>query len=115
MPGPVDVKIDEFNVYVPDVAVYRDPPPPKERHSRTPVLVVEISSPSTVERDRDVKAPRYLVAGVEEVWLVHPRDGSIEVHTRPGRGASHESDSTPVESRAVPGFRLDPREIAGRG
>src|SRR5262245_61474687 len=40
IPGPVDVKIDEFNVFVPDVAVYGEPPPPDEHDTRTPVLVV---------------------------------------------------------------------------
>jgi Uma2 family endonuclease len=114
-PGPVDVKIDELNVYAPDVAVYEERPPPKDRHSRTPLLVVEIASPSTIDRDRDVKAPRYLAAGVKEVWLVDPASGFVEVRDRVGRGPRIESGDTPVESKVVAGFRLDPKEIAGRG
>ncbi|HEX7980989.1 MAG TPA: Uma2 family endonuclease [Gemmatimonadaceae bacterium] len=49
-------------------------------------LAVEILSRSSRVYDREFKRDAYLALGVREVWLVDPRDRSIEVCTQPGEG-----------------------------
>lgn len=48
----------------------------------TPALVVEILSPSTRTRDREIKRQLYDRAGVREYWLVDPAAKTITVHRR---------------------------------
>ena len=109
VPSPADVVLDDHNVYQPDVVVVREIPPEEARDVGIPLLAVEVLSPSTRRRDREVKTRHLLEAGVEEVWLVDPREGTIEVH-RTG-GSREVRGATPVESEAVPGFRLTPTEL----
>jgi Uma2 family endonuclease len=48
-------------------------------------LAVEVLSPSTRVYDRDFKQRAYLDLGVEEVWLVDPEKGIVEVWNEEGR------------------------------
>jgi Uma2 family endonuclease len=73
-----------------------------------PLLVVEVLSPSTAQRDRVVKRRIYLDAGVEEVWIVDLDAEKIEVYAR--GGASEFSLDETARSAAVPGFALSPRD-----
>ncbi len=110
--APVDILIDALNAYQPDVVVFRDPIDDDTAPSDLPcpLLVVEVLSPSTAERDRAVKRLRYLEAGIEEVWLVDANTQSVDVYDQhrhrhvPRRGAGTRS----IESRALKGFELDP-------
>ncbi|MFV1957835.1 MAG: Uma2 family endonuclease [Planctomycetota bacterium] len=68
--SPIDVGLDDLNVLQPDLAVYAAPPPLDRHDLGVPSVVFEVLSPSTREFDRDVKAGKYLRAGVREVWLV---------------------------------------------
>jgi Uma2 family endonuclease len=106
--GPVDVPIDEFNVYQPDVAVYASPLPPEERGTRVPALVFEVLSPGTARRDRTFKRERYLDAGVTEVWILDREARTIEVFDGQGVRRAGEEESLP--SRALPGFALSPAQ-----
>lgn len=45
----------------------------------TPVLVVEVASPSTARIDRLLKFSRYAEGGIAQYWLVDPAGPSIEV------------------------------------
>ncbi len=53
----------------------------------TPALVIEILSPSTWKRDREVKRRLYERAGVREYWLVDPDLNAVTVHRRTADGA----------------------------
>ena len=48
----------------------------------TPALVVEILSPSTRKRDREIKRQLYDRAGVHEYWLVDPEQDVVTIHHR---------------------------------
>jgi Uma2 family endonuclease len=104
-----DTPIDEWNVFQPDLAVWREAPPPEGRGTVVPLLVVEILSPSTEARDGRVKAPGYLRAGVVEVWLVDPRRRRIEIHSRDGVTAAE--GGAEARSRALAGFALVPDRL----
>ncbi len=107
--APVDVPIDEHNVYQPDVVVFREPPPPDVGGTLVPLVVFEILSASTRTRDRRVKRPRYLEAGVAEVWIVDREERTVEVHSRCGVQRARGGDR--ATSSAVPGFSLVPDDL----
>jgi Uma2 family endonuclease len=107
--APQDVGIDEFNVFQPDVLVLREIPPLDVHDVGIPLLALEVLSPSTARRDRRRKLPRYLAAGVAEVWIVDPDAGTVEVHDAAGR-RSASGDET-IASRAVPGLEVVPAAL----
>ena len=116
--APVDIAIDEFNVYQPDVVVFRRALQDEESglDAGVPLLVVEVLSPSTHVRDREVKRTRLLDIGVEEVWLVDAINRTVEVYDRdryrdvPRRVVGED----PVVSNALAGFELTPRALFRR-
>ncbi len=89
-------------LYVPDLAGWRVSRVP-ELPDENPITVVpewccEVLSSTTARSDRLVKLPRYLVAGVEHVWLVDPTAQLVEVFVGrdgvPSRIAAAGADET---------------------
>lgn len=113
--APVDVAVDEWNVYQPDVVVFREPMDDEASglDAGVPLLVVEVLSPSTAERDRRVKRTRLLDVGVEEVWLVDRAGGTIEVYDlRRYRDLPRRAFGTgAIASDALAGFELAPATL----
>lgn len=70
--APFDWLVDEHNLFEPDVIVFRRADVGPLRLERTPVLVVEVLSPSTRGRDLTVKRAAYARAGVAAYWVVDP-------------------------------------------
>ncbi len=107
--GPVDVVIDEVNVYQPDLVVLARPTDPAQSSVGIPLIAIEVLSPSSRKRDREVKRHRLLAAGVREVWLVDPQVRAIERWNVDGmREATGRSS---LSSDAVEGFSLTPDEL----
>ena len=104
--SPADVAIDEHNVFQPDVLVLRERPAEDAQYVGTPLVAIEILSPSTASRDRTVKKTRLLGLGVAEVWIVDPASQTIEIHTSEGVCAYRGADE--AASGAVEGFALTP-------
>lgn len=70
---PIDVLLDERNVYAPDVLWYapgRTLPDATTRPHPVPDLAVEVRSPSTWHYDIGAKKFNYERAGAQELWLV---------------------------------------------
>lgn len=82
--GLTDVYLDQFNVLQPDV-FWMSGPDSKCRRNQdghlhgAPDLVVEVVSEESGLRDRREKFRLYEKHGVQEYWLVDPRDRYIEV------------------------------------
>ena len=68
----------------PDVLVYPSvfSPAAQWREIRGWWLAVEVLSPSSRLYDREVKRGAYLALGVDEYWIVDPRDCSVEAWSR---------------------------------
>jgi len=109
--SPIDVFLDDENVFQPDVLVTPAPLTRDADDVGIPCLVIEVLSPSTRHRDRREKLGTYLEAGVAEVWIVDPDDPSIEIHTIGGEAAFRGRDA--AESQVVPGFRVTAEELFG--
>ena len=115
------MRVDDANGYEPDVLFVR-----QDRLGilgakdvQAPVdLAVEIVSPTSGRRDRETKFEGYERTGVPEYWLIDPERREAVFYRldgepyRPGGAyrAVPLADGA-FESRAVPGFRLDPQAL----
>jgi Uma2 family endonuclease len=84
---PVDVDIDEYNVFAPDISWIARLRSARERLQGLPGICVEIRSPSTWRYDLGPKRDRYRDAGLPELWLVDTTAESVIVHRRSKPGA----------------------------
>lgn len=79
--APVEVYLDEYNIYEPDV-VYLAPNSrcvvEEKRLMGAPDLVVEVLSPGTAKHDRETKFNAYQRHGVREYWIVDPANRYLE-------------------------------------
>lgn len=87
--APVDLYLDEENVYQPDIMVVLKGSKAKITRKGVygpPDVVVEILSPSTAYYDLRVKKKVYERAGVREYWIVDPMERSLEIYTNSEEG-----------------------------
>ena len=75
--APMDVVLSDHDVFQPDILFISN----NRLHiigdrniQGAPDLVIEILSPSTETRDRDIKLEQYLRFGVREYWLIDPQE-----------------------------------------
>ena len=75
-------KDPDDQIFVPDLAGWKKekmPTLPKEAYiTIVPNWVCEILSPSSARLDRVKKVPKYASFGVEYLWLINPRDKTLE-------------------------------------
>ncbi len=105
--SPVDLHLDDENIYQPDLLILQTEMGinPRQREVEMPVLVVEVLSPSTAAYDLGVKSRRYLEWGVHEVWLVDPDARTVEIRG-PG-GITRSGPDGVARSAAVDGLEVD--------
>ena len=110
---PLDIKLDEFNVYGPDVLWYAQGHAPELMAPRPyppPDLVVEVRSPSTWRHDIGPKKSGYGAAGVRELWFVDFTSVLVFRRSAPKRPDFDVTlELTPQEtltSPLLPGFEL---------
>jgi len=87
--APFDIRLPEFegqkdeeikNVVQPDIVVICDESKLDNKGCKgVPDLVVEVLSPSTVQKDIKEKLQLYEQKGVKEYWVIHPRDKTLMV------------------------------------
>jgi len=75
-----------------------------------PDLAVEIVSPSQKEPQMLAKANEYFHYGTQVVWLVYPRQKTIEVHT-PGKAIKYGLGDTIPGGDLLPGFSLSVSQV----
>jgi len=117
---PLDVRLDERNVFAPDLLVYsegqgprREDPPP----SPLPDLAVEVRSPSTWRYDIGAKKAAYERHGLPELWLVDTAADAVLAFRRSST-TRRSFDVTlelgladPLSSPLLPGFGLSLDEL----
>ena len=104
---------------LPDIALLRRPgdlggawlPGPQDV-----LLVIEVADTS-LERDRDVKIPRYAAAGIPEAWLVDLAGDAVTVYREPGPDGYGEivtvSRGETLRPLSLPGLAVGVDEILG--
>jgi Uma2 family endonuclease len=110
---PIDVIIDDLNVFAPDVWWMADPArlDPDEYFRGVPDLAVEVRSPSTWHYDTGVKKDRYEQYGLPELWLVDTTARAAIVHRRSSPAASRfdvevKVTDEPLTTPLMPGLEL---------
>ena len=78
-----------------------------------PDLAVEVVSPGDTYAEVEDKVARYLEAGTRLVWIVRPRQKSVEVHRADGTSALLGQTETLDGESVVPGFLLPVARIFG--
>lgn len=82
---PTDVRMDDYNVYGPDVLWFRQERIPTDLYlypEHVPDLCVEIRSPGTWHYDVGAKKRVYEDGGLPELWLVDDTSDSVLVYRR---------------------------------
>ncbi len=120
---PVDVHLDDWNVFAPDVWwVLEDARPARDakRIVGPPALGVEVRSPSTWRYDVGAKKRTYERLGLAELWLVDTESDTVLVYRRSSPDSPEfdvalelgggESLTTPL----IPGFEIDLADLFDR-
>jgi len=117
---PRDVKLDEHNVFQPDVLWYahgRVPDPHSPPPYAVPDIAVEVRSPSTWRYNLGAKRDRYERDGLPELWLVDTVAQTVRVLRRSSPGAAafdvtlELTDGDQLTSPLLPGFSLAVAEV----
>lgn len=80
--APCDVVLSEIDVVQPDLLLIRHDSAARITETNIqgpPDLIIEILSPGTATRDRDLKRKRYEHFSVQEYWLVDPDQNPLEL------------------------------------
>jgi Uma2 family endonuclease len=76
---PYDYRLPDGSELVPDITVARTEDLGEKRLTRTPLLVVEVISPSSRWMDPLVKRAKYEAAGVPAYWIADPAGPRLTV------------------------------------
>jgi Uma2 family endonuclease len=83
--APIDIKVDDYNVFGPDLLWYAADAAPSIHDVRpypVPRLAVEVRSPSTWRYDIGPKKSAYERAGLRELWLVDTAASEVLIFRR---------------------------------
>ena len=114
--APFDVVLSDENVVQPDILYVSN----ENREiiteanvSGPPDLVVEVLSPSTADRDKELKLRLYSRFGVREYWIVDPVSKSVQVLALgdEGRNAVLTYHSGSVSSAVLPDLSIEVADI----
>jgi len=109
--APVDVILDVHDVVVPDLVIVTESNQVTDRAIEgSPTLLVEILSPSTTSRDRNLKWDRYAEKGVRHYWIADPHRRTLECYRLNGRTYQHVStgaDDAIIEHPDFTELRID--------
>jgi Uma2 family endonuclease len=119
--APFDVRLSKFkedkaidSVVQPDLCIICDPKKIDEKGCNgAPDMIVEILSPSTAQRDLELKYSLYEENGVKEYWIVQPNDQIVSVFDLEGekyqlRGIYHRLKTVLLKTI---GLEIDLREV----
>ncbi|MCL2378419.1 MAG: Uma2 family endonuclease [Defluviitaleaceae bacterium] len=106
--GPIDVRLENDAVVVPDIIVVCDPTKlTKAGVEGAPDLIIEILSPSTSRHDKLTKFNLYRRAGVAEYWIVDPADNTLDAHRLTTSEYNVYGETDTVVVNALHDFEMD--------
>jgi Uma2 family endonuclease len=88
LPDGATVVIDDQTAREPDAAVQcGSPPDPDALIIDSPIIVVEVTSPTSVRTDEDDKLVEYFsIPTIEHYLVIHPKQRAVVHHSRQGSG-----------------------------
>ena len=114
--APTDVVLSMENVVQPDILYVsneRREIITEDNVEGAPDLVIEILSPGTAERDRELKLALYTRYGVREYWIVDPEESTVQVMGLGAQGPAsvRTYSSGSAESEILPELTIQLEEI----
>lgn len=115
--APLDVFLNEFNVYQPDIAYLsaaRAGLAVENGIEGPPDLCIEVLSKSTERHDKVIKKKIFAQAGVREYWLVDLAARTVTVYdlaTDPNTPVNVFNSADTLKSALLPGFELELAQI----
>ncbi len=113
------VWLNEYSEPQPDIALLKPRPDYYTTSHPTPedtLVAIEVAD-STLEGDRQIKLPKYALAGIPEAWLVDLVNGRIEIYALPNEGVYQEIRIVlrhqNVVSRTLPQLKVKASDILG--
>jgi Uma2 family endonuclease len=77
----LDLYLSETEYVIPDIMLLCDRKRIiKDKYRGIPKFIVETLSPATSFRDKTIKKEKYAQLGVEEYWIVSPKEMSVEIY-----------------------------------
>ena len=77
----LDLYLSDDEYVIPDIMLICDRSQvKKDKYRGVPRFIAETLSPSTAFKDRTIKMEAYAKLGVDEYWIVRPKDRSIEIY-----------------------------------
>ena len=77
----LDLYLSDDEYVIPDIMIICDRNQiKKDKYRGVPRFVVETLSPATSLRDKTIKKEKYARLGIDEYWIVSPRERSVEVY-----------------------------------
>lgn len=109
--APFPLRIDEKRYREPDILCFESPVDSDASHATSAILVIEVVSEGTTNRERDYekKTLEYAEAGVAEYWIVDPQESVVSRLTLEGDAYVVTDDkiaSGTIRSNVVDGFEV---------
>jgi Uma2 family endonuclease len=77
----LDLYLSETEYVIPDIMLICDRHQiKKDKYRGVPRFVAETLSPATATKDRTVKMKKYAQLGVDEYWILSPKERSVEIY-----------------------------------
>ena len=77
----LDLYLSDDEYVIPDIMLICDRNKiKKDKYRGVPRFVVETLSPATSFKDKTVKKEKYAQLGIDEYWIVSPRERSVEIY-----------------------------------
>jgi len=82
----LDLHLSEDEYVIPDLMIMCDRNQiKKDKYYGVPRFVVETLSPATSLKDKTIKKEKYAKLGIDEYWIISPKERSVEVHYLEGK------------------------------
>jgi len=109
------IRLDDWTEPEPDLALLNIEVDQTQVPTAADVLLAVEVSDSTLQADREVKAPRYAAAGIAEFWIVNLEAQEIEVYLEPSgdgyrRKQTYDLNET-IALQAFPDVAVEVRRI----
>lgn len=77
----LDLYLSDDEYVIPDIMLICDRNKiKKDKYRGVPRFIVETLSPATSLKDKTVKKEKYAQLGIDEYWIVSPRERSVEIY-----------------------------------
>lgn len=77
----LDLHMPDGDYVIPDIMIICDRNKiHKDKYSGVPRFIVETLSPATAKNDRNAKKDKYASLGVDEYWIIGPKEKSVEIY-----------------------------------